>query len=1019
MAIANEAHFESFLVNHLVKNENYILRTNEDYDRKEAIIVEDFIGYLKDTQLESYKALVEATGSEQYAKNSILARLRSELAAVGTLGVLRNKEFEAGFGVRFQMMGIIPASNLAGEALNLYNKNRISVIRQLKYSVRSESANNAIDVAIFINGLPIVTIELKNQQTGQTYMNAIKQYMKDRRADSEPLLQFKRCLVHFAMGTEQVYMTTNLRGEKTRFFPFNKTYQNEGVESENYRTSYMWTEILRRDSVFDLVQNFINVQLNKEQVYDSRTKGFKEVSSEALIFPRWHQRRAVHKVVADVVERGVGHPYLIKHSAGSGKSNTIAWLAYRLANLYRNPEDQHKIFDSVIVVTDRRVLDRQLQDTLRQFDQAGQLVCIDARKNMRSEDLKNAIEGRKNIIVTTLQKFSVIESSIQHFPNRKYAVIVDEAHSSQSGESSRSVRSTLSADDQAYFDQRLVEGLESGNEVQDYIDDATEMYDRIRLVAKRKGNRSNISFFAFTATPKEKTLHLFCEKDENDQWRPFDEYTMEQAIKEGFILNVLENYTTYNRYYKLVHLKNAEDKEYESNKAKRLLAEYVDLTEGAIEKKTSVILNHFMNVTSKEIQGRARAMVVTRSIMHVIRYKREFDRQMAALNLPYRALCAFTGSKHDPLTDMDYTETSMNNLQGVTDIALAFKLPQYRILIVAEKYQTGFDEPLLHTMYVDKKLGGTSTVQTLSRLNRTCSGKDSTAVIDFVNDPEEVRADFQLYYGKNHLDLEDATDPNSLYDLKTRIRQYLAFEQTDVDEFAKIYFSPKADNSKLYAVLDRVADAIRQNLEPKKMEEFRKVAGQFVRLYRYLNQVINFIDPELEKLYVFLAALTKQIVGEREQLPFEVLEEAQLHSYKLQYQYEQSLELQSDSDEGLVGINPGEVNEPAAPYMDYLSNIIRILNDAYGLDLTDDDRVDLELLRGRLASNKELVGFFNPDNSRENIQRKFYEEVDNELLDMINSRLDLYNKLSTGRANERVKKLLFEQLYDKFMAANY
>jgi type I restriction enzyme R subunit len=352
------------------------------------------------------------------------------------------------------------------------------------------------------------------------------------------------------MGTEQVFMTTNLRGEKTRFFPFNKTYHNEGVESENYRTSYMWTEVLRRDSVFDLIQNFVNVQVNKDQVYDSRTKGFKEVSSEALIFPRWHQRRAVHKVVADVVERGVGHPYLIKHSAGSGKSNTIAWLAYRLANLYRNPEDEHKIFDSVIVVTDRRVLDRQLQDTLRQFDQAGQLVCIDARKNMRSEDLKNAIEGRKNIIVTTLQKFSVIEKSIQHFPNRKYAVIVDEAHSSQNGESSRNMRSTLSADDQAYFDQRLVEGLESGNEVQDYIDDATEMYDRVRLAAKRKGNHSNISFFAFTATPKEKTLRLFCEKDESDQWRPFDEYTMEQAIKEGFILNVLENYTTYNRYYK-------------------------------------------------------------------------------------------------------------------------------------------------------------------------------------------------------------------------------------------------------------------------------------------------------------------------------------------------------------------------------------------------------------------------------------------------------------------------------------
>lgn len=1018
MAIASEAHFESFIVESLIANEGYIQRSNEDYNRKEALILEDTIGYLKDTQPEAYKTLVENTGSEQFAKNSLLARLRSELSAVGTLGVLRNKAFDAGFGVRFQMMGVMPASNLSEEALLLYQKNRLSVIRQLKYSVRSETANNAIDLAIFINGLPIATFELKNQQTGQSYMNAIKQYMKDRRIDGEPLLQFKRCLVHFAMGTEQVFMTTRLNGEKTRFFPFNVTYQNEGLESSDYRTFYMWTDVLRRDSIFDLVQNYINVQVNTEQVYDPRTNSFKEVSSEAMIFPRWHQRRAVKKIVLDVVSRGVGHPYLIKHSAGSGKSNTIAWLAYKLANLYQNADDNHKIFDSVIVVTDRRVLDRQLQDTLRQFDQAGQLVCIDARKNMHSSDLETAIENKKNIIVTTLQKFSVIEKSIRHFPNRKYAVLIDEAHSSQNGESSRNMRSALSAEDQEYFNQRLVAGLDQKEGADDYIDDATEMYQRVYEAAKRKGNRSNISFFAFTATPKEKTLRLFCEKDENDQWRPFDEYTMEQAIKEGFILNVLENYTSYQRYFKLVQLNSAVDKEYDTKKAKRLLAEYVDLTPTSFDKKTQLILNHFINVTSKEIQGRARAMVVARSRLHVVRYKREFDKQMEALHLPYRALCAFTDSVHDPMTNEDYTETSMNKLQGITDIALAFKLPQYRILIVAEKYQTGFDEPLLHTMYVDKVLGGISTVQTLSRLNRTCTGKEGTCVIDFVNDPESVRNDFQFYYGKNHLDVEDATDPNALYDLRTRIRQYHAFEQTDIDAFAAIYFSPKADNAKLYAILDRVADGIRANFEKERIEEFRKAGNQYVRLYRYLNQVIDFVDPELEKLYIFLAALTKQLVGEREKLPYEVLEEAQLHSYKLQYQYEKSLDLQSDSDEGLAGIKIGEVSEPTPPEMDWLSTIIKTLNDTYGLDLTESDRVDLELLRGRLASNKELISFFNPANTRENIQRRFDEELDNELLEMINSRLDLYNKLSVGKANERIKKMLFEQLYDKFFAAN-
>ena len=1015
MTIANEAQFETYIVDYLVKNYGYIERTNADYDRKETFILEDTIGYLKDTQPKAYQMLVENTGSEEYARNSLMARLRSELNAVGTLGVLRNKHFEAGFGVRFQMMGVIPASHLSPEAEELYKKNRLTVVRQLKYSVRAESANNAIDLVIFINGLPFATIELKNQQTGQSYINAIKQYMRDRRADGEPLLQFKRCLVHFAMGTEQVFMTTCLNGEKTRFFPFNVTFQNEGVESENYRTSYMWTDVLSRDSVFDLVQNYINVQVNKEMVFDPRTKGFKEQSSEALIFPRWHQRRAVTDVLKDVKERGVGHPYLIKHSAGSGKSNTIAWLAFRLANLYRNKDDDHKMFDCVIVVTDRKVLDRQLQDTLRQFDQAGELVCIDARKGMHSADLREAIESKKNIIVTTLQKFSVIENSIKHFQDRKYAVLIDEAHSSQNGESSRNMRAVLSADDEK-FSPLFLDGPDEETEGKDYIDEATELYETICQEAKRKGNRANISFFAFTATPKEKTMRLFSEKDEDNQWRPFDEYTMEQAIKEGFILNVLENYTSFNRYYKLVQLKSAEDKEYDASKAKQLLNQYVDLTDTAIQKKTEVMLEHFLRVTSKELQGRARAMVVTSSIMHVIRYKREFDRQMEALHLPYRALCAFTGSNYDYETKADVTEVSMNKLQGVTDIALAFKLPQYRILIVAEKYQTGFDEPLLHTMYVDKRLGGTSTVQTLSRLNRTCTGKESTCVIDFVNKPEEVQADFQKYYGKNYLDIEDATDPNSLYDLKTRVCQYNAFDQKDVDEFARIFFSSKTDNRKLYAVLDRVADGLKDKMEPKKKEEFRKVGCQFVRLYRYLNQVISFVDPELEKLYVFLSALTKQIVGEREKLPYEVLEEAQLQYYKLQYQFEKSLELEADSNVPLAGMKPGEVNGEAPKEMDYLSNIIRTLNDAFGLDLTEADRVDLELLRGRLAANQDLISYFNPANSKENIKRKFDDELDNELLDMINSRLDLYNKLSGGKANDRIKKLLFEQLYDKLMA---
>ena len=1011
----NETEFEVHFAEQMLAM-GYLQRNPEDYDRKDAMLKYDLIDYLKDTQSDEYNKLIEETGSEEMAQRSLFNRIRTELKN-GTLDVLRTEEFEAGFGCRFRLLGRIPGNNLSPETTALYHKNRVSFVRQLRYSVREEYANNEIDLVIFVNGFPIATIELKNKQTGQSYMNAIKQYMTDRRVEGEPLLAFKRCIVHFAMGTEQVFMTTKLDGENTRFFPFNITYQNEGVQSKSsnpYRTSYMWEEVLQKDSLLELLLSYANTQIIKEPVYDSRLNKITEKETEVLIFPRYHQRRAVRNLVADIKERGAGHKYLIQHSAGSGKSNTIAWLAYALSGLFQTPQDARGVFDSIIVVTDRRVLDRQLQNTLRQFDQHKQLVCIDSNKGMTSQDLKKAIENNKKIIVTTLQKFSVIAEEIVHFADRKFAVLIDEAHSSQTGESARDLRKSLSLEEAERFDRELNQ-QDMLDEVTDYIERQDMLINqRVSNEIRQSTSKRHISFFAFTATPKQKTIELFCEKTQG-KYQPFDNYTMEQAIKEGFICDVLSNYTSFKRYFKLVKRNGVEDKEYERQKTVRLLANYVDLQDSAIEKKARVMIEDFIANTEFKIQGRARAIVVTRSRLHVVRYKRWFDTIMQEMNLPYRALCAFTGTVHDQDTGQDYTENSLNNLEGVTDIALAFKLPKYRILIVAEKYQTGFDEPLLHTMYVDKKLGDVGAVQTLSRLNRCCKGKDTTSVLDFVNDPKAIQDAFQDYYGKNFIPEDEATDPNSLYDVKSKVESYRAFTRDAVNQFARIYFDPKCNIAEVYPVLNEVCDYARANLTSDQMYTFRKACEQFVKLYRFMFQIITFKDVELEKLYVFLAALVKQLPYETVDIPYEVLKEAALDSYKVQYQFTANLSL-TTGDSAMSGMKPGTATTKGVDELEWLSQIIKTLNDEFGIDLTEQDKVDLQMLRGRIYSNAELMGYFNEANSKDNIQDKFFEEVDNELLEFINGKLELYNKLTDDQVNNRFKHAWFKDLYNRLVS---
>jgi len=983
-----EIHFEEHIVNYLTKIAQpqfpeYTEKDKSYYDKQLCLIPEDVIGFIKDTQPRKYEALAIQYGAA--VDNKIIERVSDEVRKRKTLDVFRGKVIDRGQAL--DLVYFKPTHSKTPEHQEAYLKNRLTIIRQLKYSKKNE---NSIDIVLFLNGLPVVTLELKNSLTGQYLHHAIKQYIEDR-DPREPLLEFKRCLVHFAVSTEKVSMCTELKGKSTYFLPFNKALVNH--DDSDYATSYLWKDVLRKDSLLDLIQNYVNLQVNKEKYYDNHTKALKEKEKPVLIFPRFHQRRAVQNLLEAVRKEGVGNKYLIQHSAGSGKSNTISWLAYRLSDFYQHPDDEKALYNSVIVVTDRRALDKQIQDTIRQFEQMpGTVEYID--KNKTAQDLKNAIEKGKRIIVTTLQKFPVISDVIALNKDKSYAVVIDEAHSSQAGESARHLRKALS-----------LEEAETADGEEKHLDDL------IAEEIKKKGVQTNISFFAFTATPKSKTLELFG-TTRNGEKEAFDLYTMEQAIKEGFIKDVLKNYMSWKRYYKLIKRTEIADKEYEKKKTVRLLSSYVDLQDHAIEKKARIMIEHFVSQTQNEMQGKARAMLVTRSRLHAVRFKRKFDDIMREMKLPYGALVAFSGTVTDAETGQDYTKENMNSLAGKIEIPDAFKLPQYRILIVANMYQTGFDEPLLHTMFVDKKLGGTSTVQTLSRLNRTAPGKDSTMVLDFVNDPEKVQEDFQEYYGSNYMEIDDQTDPNSLYDVQQKVEAFHVIYQNDIEAYAKLFFTKGDHKEKLQPILNEVVKRYNSELDEDQKVSFKASIKNFVRLYRFLSQIITFTDVQLEKYYVFLSGLFKKLPASPNALPTEVLEEIDLDSYKLQHQFTTDLVLQSQNT-AMQGMTPGTDGKKEEEEIEWLTKIIKVLNETYGLDLGEEDKVEFERMRKNIYANDQLMSFFNKKNSKDNIQDKFYEEIDNELLSFINTKLELYNKLSEDKANMTFKSIWFNELYDQ------
>ena len=978
MPTYDEKEFEDHIEEHLNRS-GYRSRQPALYDKDLCLIPSEMLRFIRDTQLEEYQRLEIQYGRDTPTK--LLNRVSKEIERRGVLDVLRKGVIDR--GCRFNLTYFRPSSGMNPDHGRLYAQNRFSLVRQLKYSQKNEKS---VDIALFLNGLPLVTMELKNSLTGQTVTDAEKQYRTDR-DPREPLFQFRRCLVHFAVGNEKVSMTTRLQGGETRFFPFNKGIENP-VNPDGHKTAYLWEDILQRDNLMELINNFIHEQETTEKVYDPDIGGVKDVKHRVLVFPRYHQLDVIRKLKEDIVDKAVGHNYLIQHTTGSGKSNSIAWLAHLLTHLYRSPTDTKRIFDSVIVVTDRRVLDKQLQDTIKQVAQVDGVVHpVDAT----SAQLRSFLESAKDIIISTIQKFSVIAKEIGRLKSKTFAVIVDEAHSSQSGESARNLRVSLS------------QGIE--DEVADE-DDADEVSDiDAQILEEMEGRRmqDHISYFGFSGTPKNKTLEMFGRKDADGKFVPFHVYSMRQSISEGFTLDVLQNYTTFKRYFELVK-SVPEDKEYEKARTLRALTNYVDLQPHSIETKTRIILEHFTARTAKTIEGNGRAMLVTPSRLHCVRYKLEFDKQMRDMGLDYGCLVAFSGTVYDTDNERDYTEDGMNGLPPHVLIADSFKSPEYRILIVSNKFQTGFDEPMLQTMYVDKRLDGLQCVQSLSRLNRVATGKTDTLVLDFVNEPEQVQEAFQGYYQTTTL--AEETDPNRLYDLQSQLDGFDLYDADAIDQFCRIFYGSNEPDEFLQGILDSVVEKWSE-LEMNEREEFRSTLQSYIRLYGYISQLITFTDVALEKLYIFGRSLNKKLPKRDHPDLHDVLASVDLDSFRLQRTHDSlqlSLEAQDSEVEG-IGSNVATIREPD---QDFLSNIIQALNDAYQTDFTVEDKVDIETIHRKVHENDELRQVIEGDNTDTNKRYKFDQVIDEILLDFVNSKLELYTKLSKPEVNADLKHELYQ-----------
>jgi len=918
-----EKRFEDDIESYLCAEGGFTKGNPSAFDRKLALDKDTFLSFVKESQPKSWDRYVKIYGTD--SEKQLIDRFCREVKMVGLLRVLRQGFTDR--GIKFRAVYWKPETSINQTTVSQYDSNIMHCTRQLHYSLQNE---NSIDIVLFINGIPVVSMELKCQFTGQNIANAIAQYKFDR-AGGDAIFEFKnRVLVHFAVDLTNVYMTTQLQGSKTYFLPFNQGSSGAGtvggkgnpINPDGYDTDYLWKNVLCKERLLEITHKYLHLQVEK----DVKTG---EVKSERMIFPRYHQLDVVTKLLGEVKKNGAGRNYLIQHSAGSGKSNSIAWLAHRLSGLHADNDE--KIFQSVIIVTDRRVLNAQLQNTVYQFDHVEGVV---QKIEKNAQQLKEAIEAGAGIIITTLQMFPFIYKEVNS-GNRRFAVIVDEAHSSQTGNAAKKLKRALADTEKILEEYADMENEDEANRK----DNEDKLLDELAA----QGIHDNLSFFAFTATPKDKTLNMFGWKDENGHYHPFHVYSMRQAIEERFILDVLQNYMTYKMYYKITK-SIADNPELDTTAGVKAISNFETLHPHNISQKTAVVLEHFRNVTMQKIGGKAKAMIVTPSRLHAVRYLLEFKRQLQDKGFhDLDVLVAFSGEVEDE--GSTYTEEKLNkNKAGETirEKALpeAFHTDEFGMLIVAEKYQTGFDEPLLHTMFVDKKLSGVKAVQTLSRLNRTMRGKQDTFVLDFVNSAEDIRKSFEPYYEETVLEQE--TDPNVIYDLKNTLDEFRVYQQMEIDRFSEVFYSAgtqsAGDLGKLQGTIKPALDRY-EALARENKDLFKSTLSRFNRIYAFITQVCRLFDKDIHKFSVyvkFLATMLPKGDGEKVYVDDKVL----LEYYRLEKAFEGSIELES-TGEGFRPIT-GESGRREKK-KDPLAVLIEKINEKFGTNFTEMDKVLLQL----------------------------------------------------------------------------